>query len=111
YHERKRRARRRAVERSSRTRMFAMRRICWLAGFVACAPLAAAQNAGPAVEVKVAKYPDLSSVIEANQGRVVLIDFWATTCVPCKQGFPHLLEMQRTYGGKGLVVLTVATDS
>jgi len=32
------------------------------------------------------------------QGRVVILDFWATYCPPCIEEIPHLMELKRTYG-------------
>ena len=45
-----------------------------------------------------------------EKGRVVLVNFWATWCVPCREEFPELARLQRSYGGKGLTVLGVSTD-
>lgn len=43
-------------------------------------------------------------------GKVVLIDFWATWCMPCEAEIPHLQALYETYQAKGLVVLGVAMD-
>jgi len=45
--------------------------------------------------------------LEAFRGRVVLLNFWATWCVPCREEMPALERLQRAYGDKGLVVVTV----
>lgn len=42
--------------------------------------------------------------------RVVLLDFWATWCPPCKRELPHLQKLHEKYGKKGLVVVGVAMD-
>jgi thiol-disulfide isomerase/thioredoxin len=44
------------------------------------------------------------------KGKVVLINFWATWCDPCRIEIPWLIEMQQKYGDKGLTVLGVAMD-
>jgi thiol-disulfide isomerase/thioredoxin len=44
------------------------------------------------------------------KGKVVLVDFWASWCVPCKKSFPALNELQRRYGDKGLVIIAVNVD-
>lgn len=43
-------------------------------------------------------------------GKVVLIDFWATWCVPCIAAMPHLDKLHREFSDKGLVVLSISTD-
>lgn len=43
-------------------------------------------------------------------GKVVLVDFWASWCGPCRQSFPWLNEMQAKYGARGLVVVGVNVD-
>lgn len=43
--------------------------------------------------------------------QVVLVDFWASWCTPCRRSFPWLNEMQRKYGEHGLVVIGVNVDS
>lgn len=44
------------------------------------------------------------------RGRVVLVDFWASWCAPCKQSFPWMNEMQAKYGPKGLQVVAINVD-
>ena len=45
------------------------------------------------------------------EGKVVLIDFWATWCGPCKEALPHLKEIVQKFQGKPLVVLSVSLDN
>jgi cytochrome c biogenesis protein CcmG/thiol:disulfide interchange protein DsbE len=44
------------------------------------------------------------------KGKVVLLDFWASWCGPCKESFPVMDELHQKYGPKGLVVLAVNVD-
>jgi thiol-disulfide isomerase/thioredoxin len=44
------------------------------------------------------------------KGKVVLVNFWATWCEPCKVEIPELIELQQQYGPKGFTVLGVAMD-
>ena len=45
------------------------------------------------------------------KGRVVLVNFWATWCAPCKQEIPHLNRMLKSYKDQGFTVLAISTDS
>ncbi len=59
--------------------------------------------------------PDLASfqldgkLPDALKGKVVIVDFWASWCLPCAKSFPVLDELQKKYGDK-LVVLAVNVD-
>jgi len=44
------------------------------------------------------------------QGKVVLVNFWATWCEPCQVEIPWLIEMQQKYSSKGFTVLGVDVD-
>ncbi len=44
------------------------------------------------------------------KGKVVLVNFWATWCDPCRVEIPWLIEMQQKYGAKGFTVLGVSMD-
>lgn len=46
-----------------------------------------------------------------QKGKVVLLDFWATWCPPCRVAMPHLAKLQEQYRADGLVVLGMNLDN
>lgn len=44
------------------------------------------------------------------RGKVVLLDFWATWCAPCKTEIPHFIDMQNKYGPRGLQIIGLSMD-
>jgi thiol-disulfide isomerase/thioredoxin len=43
-------------------------------------------------------------------GKVVLIDFWATWCGPCREALPHVREIAKKFAGQPLVVMSISLD-
>jgi thiol-disulfide isomerase/thioredoxin len=48
--------------------------------------------------------------ISRYKGKIVVLNFWATWCVPCQHEMPMLAEFQRKYSDQGLVVLGASVD-
>jgi len=44
------------------------------------------------------------------KGSVVLVEFWATWCPPCRTSIPGLERLHKEYGGKGLTILAISVD-
>jgi len=44
-------------------------------------------------------------------GKVVLLDFWATWCGPCREALPHMKQIAKKFDGQPLVILSVSLDS
>ncbi len=45
------------------------------------------------------------------KGKVVLMDFWATWCGPCREALPHMRQIAKKFQGEPIVVLSVSLDS
>lgn len=86
-----------------------------LAVFVASASLALASPDQPIVRSpdRLAGEVDAKGLTERvarEKGLVVLVNFWATWCVPCREEFPDLSRLSKAHGGQGLRVLGISTD-
>lgn len=49
--------------------------------------------------------------IASYEGKVVVVDFWASWCLPCRRSFPWMNEMQSKYADDGLVIIGVNMDT
>jgi thiol:disulfide interchange protein DsbD len=83
--------------------------------FLKKAPPASAPAAATVV-AQVDTYPHVSKLDGAAldtsplNGKVVVVNFWATWCVPCVQEIPGFNKVHREYGSKGVVVVGVSMD-
>jgi thiol-disulfide isomerase/thioredoxin len=71
---------------------------------------AQAQSPTETIRIQAVKYSGLKDVIHQDRGKVILVDFWGDFCVPCKKGFPHIIEIHKKYAKEGLVVVSVSLD-
>ena len=58
----------------------------------------------------ISKTDDIKSIMDANKGKVVLLNFWATWCKPCVKEFPDLVKLQNNYKDKGFVLVFISAD-
>ncbi len=72
----------------------------------------AVRVAEPSITLIPVKFDEFRARITANptKAKFTLVDAWATYCPPCKENFPHLVEMHHKYGDRGLRVISVSLD-
>jgi peroxiredoxin len=74
-------------------------------------PVDAAPRSGqPAPDFKVISTTGQTISQDNYRGHVLIVDFFATWCQPCRQSIPHLVEINRKYGKQGLQILGLSVD-
>ena len=53
---------------------------------------------------------DKTFTLKNHRGQIIVIDFWATWCVPCRKTIPELIEVNNKYKDKGVVVWGITLD-
>lgn len=53
---------------------------------------------------------EFNHLIQSQPGKILLVDFWATWCEPCREELPKLADLQRRLGSNGLVLITISAD-
>jgi thiol-disulfide isomerase/thioredoxin len=69
-----------------------------------------AKNEEPAPDLTLKDLNGQDVSLAQYKGKVVLVNFWATWCEPCRVEIPWLIEMQKKYADKGFVILGIALD-
>ena len=54
--------------------------------------------------------PGYVKLVAAHKGRVVLVDFWATWCKPCRAEMPELVKLEQRLRAKGFDLVTISAD-
>jgi peroxiredoxin len=94
----------------SRSRRAATAALACLAGVLAAATQAAPAPASPAPDFTLRTLDGQNLRLGEQRGRVVLVNFWATWCGPCRQEMPHLNKLYDKYRSSGFVLLGVNVD-
>jgi thiol-disulfide isomerase/thioredoxin len=84
------------------------------AALISAALMCAAPLSAPAAGLPTALLPfdeaRFAKLLAGNRGKIVLLNFWATWCEPCRHELPALAELERRLRRRGLVVATVSAD-
>jgi len=56
------------------------------------------------------KYSELQTMIDSDESKVWVVNFWATSCPPCLKEMPHFKELEKDYQDKNLKILLVSLD-
>lgn len=48
--------------------------------------------------------------LSGYKGKVIIVNFWATWCPPCREEIPDLIKIQKEYGEKGLQIVSISVD-
>ncbi len=73
--------------------------------------LASAKEKGPAPEISVTDISDGSvHKISEFKGKVILLNFWATWCPPCREEIPSMMKLNKAMTGKPFQMLAVSVD-
>lgn len=61
------------------------------------------------LKLDIASWPEIQQKIAEQKGKVVVVDFWALFCAPCKEEFPNLVALQKEHGEE-LAAMSVSLD-
>jgi thiol-disulfide isomerase/thioredoxin len=81
-----------------------------LAALLFAAHASAGDGSGEAVHLVPATGPQILRAVRAANSRAVLVNVWATWCLPCREEFPQLVKLGEDYAGRGLKVFFVSGD-
>jgi peroxiredoxin len=81
-----------------------------LSGALLPVPVVAGEAAGPAADFSLPSRGGPSVALSALRGQVVLINFWATWCGPCRKEMPLLEQIQKKYAPLGFTMLGINVE-
>ena len=92
----------------SHTRAWALSVTLVALGGMVSPPASLAQEPAPALELT--DHTGQLRRLEDYRGKIVVLNFWATWCVPCAAEMPIFVDVQKRYGARGVVVLAASFD-
>jgi thiol-disulfide isomerase/thioredoxin len=83
--------------------------LCGALSFLAhCGKNVRESGSAPDFSLKTLEGQELT--LASLKGKVVLIDFWATWCGPCRESIPHLVDLYKNYREKGFEIIGMSVD-
>ena len=70
----------------------------------------AAERGGKQIDLTLKDLSGAQQSLAALKGRIVILNFWATYCIPCRKEMPDLAAIQNEFGALGVQVIGVSTD-
>jgi thiol-disulfide isomerase/thioredoxin len=92
------------------TRLPALLRMAAAAAFAALAAGVSAQVAPGSAFPPLAAAGLTGGSLPQTAGKVLLVDFWASWCAPCKASFPVYSQLNAAYADRGMVIVAVSVD-
>ena len=83
--------------------------LLWFAS-AGCGPSSLPAGGAPSVTLQIVDAAGYERVLTDHRGRVVLVDCWATWCVPCREQFPRTVELASRHAGRNLSVISLSLD-
>ncbi len=77
---------------------------------MACSHSAPPPEPSPPAHIGTLDEAGWARLLEQHRGRVLLVNYWATWCEPCREEFPLLVRLDRTYRARGLSVVGISMD-
>jgi thiol-disulfide isomerase/thioredoxin len=80
--------------------------------WVVAGALSREEQSNPPVQPQILPVDEarLKQLVGEFEGKVVVLNFWATWCTPCMKEFPDLLRLRKTYRDRGLRLIFVSAD-